>query len=33
MKVETVMDQDQVLIETERFVLRPPKASDVGICA
>ena len=31
MKVETVMDQDQVLIETERFVLRPPKASDVGM--
>jgi RimJ/RimL family protein N-acetyltransferase len=33
MKVETVMDSDQALIETERFVLRPPRKSDVGMLA
>lgn len=33
MKVEMTMNSDQALIESERFVLRPPKVSDVGLLA
>ncbi|MAM61256.1 GNAT family N-acetyltransferase [Maritimibacter sp. UBA3975] len=33
MKVETFMVSDQAVVETDRFVLRPPKSSDVGMLA